>query len=261
MQLKIKMMVYPIFFALFFGPAVFAKSLCIAHRGDHSLDTENSMAAIKKSVGLGVDGVEFDVRHTRDGIGIIMHDGDLKRTGASKKGQKCPDKNIDKLTYREIKDKCLLNNGEEIPLFKDVLSYLSETKVYIFIEFKDFPSFHSLQLIQEYLKDSPLRVRFISFKEKNLNQAYAYNNELPALSLMPAFHVYPFFKKKKNDYGIDVRFGAKRVRRALKHENVEIGVWTVNEPGDIMWSDIAGVKFITTNKPTLCMEITHHLRE
>ena len=48
--------------------------LILAHRGYHLSEPENSMAAFETAVKLGVDGIETDVRLSRDGLPVIIHD-------------------------------------------------------------------------------------------------------------------------------------------------------------------------------------------
>ena len=45
-----------------------------AHRGFHRTERENTLASFKAAVALGVDGVELDVRRTRDGVLVVHHD-------------------------------------------------------------------------------------------------------------------------------------------------------------------------------------------
>ena len=51
-----------------------------AHRGANEFAPENTLAAFRKAVELGVDLIEIDVRKTKDHVNIIMHDSTLKRT-------------------------------------------------------------------------------------------------------------------------------------------------------------------------------------
>jgi glycerophosphoryl diester phosphodiesterase len=50
------------------------------HRGAGRYAPENTLPAFEKAVRLGADYVEFDVRTTRDGTFILLHDGTLNRT-------------------------------------------------------------------------------------------------------------------------------------------------------------------------------------
>lgn len=51
----------------------------IAHRGWSTRFPENSMAAFAAAVAAGADEIEFDVRHTADGVPVVIHDPTLER--------------------------------------------------------------------------------------------------------------------------------------------------------------------------------------
>lgn len=48
--------------------------LVLAHRGYHADFPENTLAAFEAAVKLGVDGIETDLRFTRDGLPVLFHD-------------------------------------------------------------------------------------------------------------------------------------------------------------------------------------------
>ncbi len=52
----------------------------IAHRGNSGPIPENTLAAIESAIGLRVDMVEVDIRLTRDGVPILMHNDRVDRT-------------------------------------------------------------------------------------------------------------------------------------------------------------------------------------
>jgi glycerophosphoryl diester phosphodiesterase len=52
----------------------------VAHRGDPGGGGENSLPAFARAIEAGADAVEFDVRVTRDGVAVVMHDPDVART-------------------------------------------------------------------------------------------------------------------------------------------------------------------------------------
>ncbi len=54
------------------------------HRGASRFAPENTLEALSKSVALGADFIEFDVRTTRDGGFVLLHDGTLDRTTSGK---------------------------------------------------------------------------------------------------------------------------------------------------------------------------------
>ena len=58
--------------------------LVIAHRGASGLAPENTLAAFHKTLEVGADGIELDVRLTRDGRVVVIHDRRLERTTEGK---------------------------------------------------------------------------------------------------------------------------------------------------------------------------------
>lgn len=54
--------------------------LVIAHRGNRAHAPENTLLALRQAVDLGVDALEFDVRLSRDGVAVLMHDATIDRT-------------------------------------------------------------------------------------------------------------------------------------------------------------------------------------
>jgi glycerophosphoryl diester phosphodiesterase len=54
--------------------------LVVAHRGASAEVPENTLAAFERAVEVGADAVEFDVRLTRDGVAVVMHDAEVDRT-------------------------------------------------------------------------------------------------------------------------------------------------------------------------------------
>ncbi len=52
----------------------------IAHRGASGLFPENTLLAFRKAIEGGADAIEFDVRVTKDGIPVVIHDSTVDRT-------------------------------------------------------------------------------------------------------------------------------------------------------------------------------------
>jgi glycerophosphoryl diester phosphodiesterase len=63
------------------GPAALPSSaLVIAHRGASGLAPENTLPALQLALDLGADGAEVDVQRTSDGVLVLVHDEDWRRT-------------------------------------------------------------------------------------------------------------------------------------------------------------------------------------
>jgi hypothetical protein len=52
----------------------------VSHRGDWRNYPENSLPAIESIIRMGVDMMELDLKKTKDGVLVLMHDGTLDRT-------------------------------------------------------------------------------------------------------------------------------------------------------------------------------------
>lgn len=52
----------------------------IAHRGASAEAPENTLAAFRRAIALGVEMIELDVRLTRDRVPVVIHDETLSRT-------------------------------------------------------------------------------------------------------------------------------------------------------------------------------------
>jgi len=93
--------------------------LVAAHRGDWRNAPENSLQALKNVIAFGVDIMELDLKKTKDGYLIVMHDKTIDRS-TNGKG------NPEDFTLAEIK-KFRLKNGlgratdHTIPTFREML--------------------------------------------------------------------------------------------------------------------------------------------
>ena len=72
------------------------RPLVVAHRGSSSLAPENTLASFRQAIEDGADAVELDVRLTRDGHVVVIHDRELRRTTGNR-GR------VDSHTLKEIR--------------------------------------------------------------------------------------------------------------------------------------------------------------
>lgn len=70
--------------------------LIYGHRGASAIAPENTIAAFRRAIDDGADGVELDVRATLDGVPVLLHDRDLGRT-TSGRGR------VDERTLAEVR--------------------------------------------------------------------------------------------------------------------------------------------------------------
>ncbi|MBF6591263.1 MAG: glycerophosphodiester phosphodiesterase, partial [Ktedonobacterales bacterium] len=60
--------------------ALARRPICYAHRGARAHAPENTLLAFALAFDLGAEGIECDVRRSKDGHLVIIHDGTLNRT-------------------------------------------------------------------------------------------------------------------------------------------------------------------------------------
>lgn len=58
--------------------------MIIGHRGASTVAPENTLGSFARALDEGADGVELDVRLASDGVPVVIHDANLRRTGLCK---------------------------------------------------------------------------------------------------------------------------------------------------------------------------------
>jgi glycerophosphoryl diester phosphodiesterase len=112
----------------------------VAHRGGGRHAPENTLAAIRAGQALGFRAHEFDVKLTRDGVAVLMHDATLERT-TNGKGRAAD------LSWAELQEldaggwHSEAFRGEKIPDFATVARALRERGTMAHIEIKPTPGF------------------------------------------------------------------------------------------------------------------------
>ena len=136
-----------------FPSSIKTRILVVAHRGAHEEAPENTLAAFRKAIELGCDYVEVDVRRTKDGALVLMHDRSVDRT-TNGTG------NVADLTLADIRalDVGIKRGaqwaGERVPTFDEALT-LCKGKVRIYVDNKAGPPDQVIAEIEKHkmLKD------------------------------------------------------------------------------------------------------------
>lgn len=115
------------------------KVLVTAHRGDWRNEPENSLKAFQSAAAMGADMVELDLKKTKDGELVIMHDATIDRS-TNGKGQPAD------YTLQEIKNFRLKNGlgrvtNNQIPTLKEVMLALKTSGIKVNLD-KSFPFYH-----------------------------------------------------------------------------------------------------------------------
>ena len=109
-----------------------------SHRGDRKHFPENTMSAFRACVELGLDAIETDVRMTKDGHLVLIHDRSVTRTTNG-------DGSVDMMTLEELRAldagfwKGPQHVGERIPTVEEFLELVAPTNMIINWELKEYP--------------------------------------------------------------------------------------------------------------------------
>ena len=199
----------------------------IAHRGVTRNKQENTLPAFNKAFSEGADGLEIDVRLSKDEKPIIFHDEDTSRLF-----QKSLE--IKNTTYSELKT--LGNKENRIPLLDEVLDFLPKNK-HCYIEIK---SDAKTVPFLDKLKIEKNNITFLSFDK---NVIAALKNRFPNKMAFQNFHtlqierygikkVLEFYKKGNSDgLSIDIRDLSNKTIDKLLEKKIDLIIWTLNSVG------------------------------
>jgi glycerophosphoryl diester phosphodiesterase len=117
--------------------------LNVAHRGASGDHPENTLAAIRGALALGVDSIELDVQRSRDGALVLVHDTTLTRTTDAKLlyPRRAP-WNVADFDYDELLRldagawKGPFFAGERIPTVEQAIDLVSTSKTGLLLELK-----------------------------------------------------------------------------------------------------------------------------
>ena len=103
--------------------------LVVSHRGDWRYAPENSMEAVQRCIDLGVDIVEIDVRLTKDGHLVAIHDYTVDRT--TNGTGKVSDLTLDEIKKLRLKNACGVRGRQfQVPTLEEIM-LLAKDKIMI----------------------------------------------------------------------------------------------------------------------------------
>ena len=231
------------------------KLVIIAHRGSHLKFPENTLAAYEEAIKEGADYVEIDLRTTKDGHLVIMHDESATRM-TGKKGL------IKDLNYSEIRDLKIKSTNKEdtttyrIPDFISVLN-LCKGKINIYLDFKEADVEKTYRLIKEAGMQNNLVV-YLN-KEEQYGQWKKVAPGIPLMASLPEnmniSQLTTLLDKRPVDI-VDNAYNDETVN--LMHKR-KIAVWVdvqSNDEGPDKWEQSLkqGVDGLQTNHPEKLIE-------
>lgn len=242
----------------------------IAHRGASAHAPENTMAAFRKAVDAGADGIELDVRLARDGVPVIFHDSTLDRIAAVKgKVSQFTAKELKKLDvgswfnerYPDRADAAFAREG--VPALAEVLDLLAGFGGLLYIELKCREE-HIEPLataVCDAIRESPLLPRIVvkSFKLRAIPHIKAMCPGVRTAALF-APKIRNILRKNKHmlrlaeDIGADeisihYTLATRKVAAEAARRGLAVVIWTTDNARWMRRGAELGLKAIITNDP------------
>ena len=232
-----------------------SRPLVFAHRGGAALAPENTLAAFDNGLALGADGVELDVRLSRDGVVVVHHDRTLDRTTTLRGPVR--DRNVDELARAGV------------PTLASVLA--RHPQALVIIELKE----NSVDLARAVLDDlraagASHRVCLGSFwlrvlrAVRKLDAAVATSaaREEVRWALYRSWCRWPASHVAYSGYQIPEFSGRTRVVSPRFVENAHaaglgVQVWTVDSEADAQRLIDWGVDALITDRPDIIVPLVH----
>jgi glycerophosphoryl diester phosphodiesterase len=202
------------------------KALNIGHMGASGYEPENTFRSFKKALELGADGIELDVRMSKDGVLVVIHDPTVDRVTKNRHHGYVKD-----MTFEELK-KLDVGKGERIPALYEVFEFFKDYKhIKIDIDLKESGLEDKVvDLIRQYNMENQIIVA--SFFPDSIYKIKRNNDDILTAFLCKSAtkeNVY-LAKVCKADYihpyyeNVDAEFV-----KYTKEKGLQIYTWTVND--------------------------------
>jgi glycerophosphoryl diester phosphodiesterase len=220
-----------------------------AHRGASAEAPENTLAAFRRALEAGADGIELDVHLSADGVPVVIHDDTLERTTDGRG----PVARSSLAVLRELDAGSWFApdfSGEPLPTLEETLHLLAG-RLRLNIEVKEA---RAGMAVVELLRQFPQAdVVISSFDHGLLARLRRIDPDLPlavlldrgdwhrALARAEALHACAF-----HPY---VALVGRPLLAACRHLQLPVYAWTVDAPGRARTLMRAGVAGLFTNDP------------
>jgi len=227
-------------------------TIVVAHRGFSSEFPENTILSFQKAIEVKADGIELDLRETKDGEIIVMHDEKLDRTTDGTGF-------VELFTYEEIRK---LDAGKwkgnfknvKVPSLKEVFEKIGN-KITYFIEIKKAKVSEVIKIINDYkMKEN---VIICSFHIDYLLETKKLSPEIPVALITSSFPENLSYLIKNGINMVNILHTEMDNKRfiQLTKRGILTHVWTVDKKEEMKKYLNMGIPVITTNCPDILLSI------
>jgi glycerophosphoryl diester phosphodiesterase len=223
-------------------------NLIAAHRGARSIAPENTLIALKKSLGR-CDFIEIDVQLSSDGAIIVMHDDTLERTTniaeierfVSRKPYRVCDFKLSELSELDYGSWFYNDKKYKEPLLtlRDALDFIKENNIFLNIEIKDMYGIVSDEeavgaVVKEIKERSAQELVLISsFRHEYLKIVKEKLPDVSTAALVEGKHPPELLEYLRglgvNGYNLNKELVDRQTIKMLREAGFFVGVYTVND--------------------------------
>lgn len=240
-----------------FRLALFQNPTVMAHRGLSADAPENTLYAFSDAISAGADFIELDVQQTRDGVLVVMHDSNLKRTTGV-------NKNIWDVDYADIQN---LDAGSwfdpayanaRIPTLEETLQFVDK-RARLNIEIK--PTKHGSDTLEQDVAELITRYQYTdacyvtSFSYGSLKKVKEVNPEIRTGYLMSVAYGQFYSLKYADAFSLNKVFVTSQVVNAAHQQGKQIFAWTVNSMSEVRSLCNLHVDSIITDDPVMVQNV------
>lgn len=240
-----------------FRLALFQNPTVMAHRGLSADAPENTLYAFSDAISVGADFIELDVQQTRDGVLVVMHDSNLKRTTGV-------NKDIWDVDYADIQD---LDAGSwfdpayanaRIPTLEETLQFVDK-RAKLNIEIK--PTKHGSDTLEQDVAELITRYQYTdacyvtSFSYGSLKKVKEANPEIRTGYLMSVAYGQFYSLKYADAFSLNKVFVTSQVVNAAHQQGKQIFAWTVNSMSEVRSLCNLHVDSIITDDPVMVQNV------
>ncbi len=249
-----------------------------AHRGGAALAPENTIVAFDQGLARGADGLELDVRLSRDGVAVVLHDATVDRTTNGTGA-------VEDLTADELAGLdagCRFgapdgfpfrNRGIGVPRLRDVLErYRGVPSI---VELKvDAPELARQAIADAHAAGASAHVVIGSFKQGVLDAARTREPAIPTSAstdevrrlllrsrVWLTVHRPPYRVLQVPEVRAGRRIVSRRFVRAAHRAGLPVQVWTVNQEDDMRRLLGWGVDALISDRPDVAVRIVKEHNE
>lgn len=240
-----------------FRLALFQNPTVMAHRGLSADAPENTLYAFSDAISVGADFIELDVQQTRDGVLVVMHDSNLKRTtGVNKDIWDADYADIQNLDAGSWFDPAYAN--ARIPTLEETLQFVDK-RAKLNIEIK--PTKHGSDTLEQDVAELITRYQYTdacyvtSFSYGSLKKVKKANPEIRTGYLMSVAYGQFYSLKYADAFSLNKVFVTSQVVNAAHQQGKQIFAWTVNSMSEVRSLCNLHVDSIITDDPVMVQNV------